>query len=496
VLSACGSPAPSAGPAATGTAPVTSGGTTKDIFAIGQSTPITNLNPNPWSAISQVWRRAIFDTLVTVDPQPQPSLATAWHVSADGTVYTFTIRSGVKFQNGKIFDSQSVVDNLKWAADPKNNVTGGAVLAQAAYEAPDSTTVTITFPRPAPQLLSTLAVIPMWDLTSDLNTAPVGTGSFAVSSFVPNTDLLLVRNDNYWDQQHLPKVRQFDIRNYADNATANLALAAGQIDVLASPPFRDVPILKKGGMSIQATTAPGSFMLRMNTASGPGANKYFRQALGAAIDRNSFVTVAGGGVSQPTCSVYPPGSSVYDASIESTCGFDPERAKSLLAQSGLTTPVSITLDTSDVRQPELAAFAPVLQQDAAKVGINIQINAMAPTLMAPRLLTGQYDIQTDWYPWGNLDPALLFITRTFAPDLTFEKFTDPNYTEMVLGAQALIDPATRLEAYKKLNQYMVDQAFVIPIATRPYLYAVRTDVVGFNMDPLGQVDATGVTVGR
>ena len=138
LLSACGgggastsTAAPTAGAAST-TRP---GGPRKDTFTMGQSTPITNLNPNPWNAGNQIWRRAIFDTLVTVDPQPQPSLATAWTVSPDGTTYTFTIRSGVKYQNGKEFDAQSVVDNLKWAADPQNNVTGGAVLAQASFEA-------------------------------------------------------------------------------------------------------------------------------------------------------------------------------------------------------------------------------------------------------------------------------------------------------------------------------------------------------------------------
>ena len=282
-----------------------------------------------------------------------------------------------------------------------------------------------------------------------------------------------MRNDNYWDKTRTPKVRQYDIRNYADNSAANAALASGQIDALSSPPFRDVPTLKKQGMTIAATTAPGNFMLRLNVTNGPLTNKLFRQALGAAIDRNSFVNIAGGGVSQPTCSIYPPGSSVYDAAVESTCGFDLERAKALLAKSGLQTPVSITLDTSDVRQPELAAFAPLLQQDLAKVGITAEINAIAPTLLGERVQTGVYQIQTDWYPWGNLDPALLFITRTYAPDLTLEKYTDPTYTEMVLKAQAEVDPSARLEAYRKLNAYMIDQAFVLPIASRPYIHAVR-----------------------
>src|SRR4030095_16124654 len=148
------------------------------------------------------------------------------------------------------------------------------------------------------------------------------------------------------------------------------------------------------------------------------------------------------------------------------------------AQSGVQTPVSITIDTSDVRQPELAAFMPVLQQDLAKLGVTLEINAIAPTLLGERVKTGVYQIQTDWYPWGNLDPGLLFITRTYAPDLTLAKIVDPAYTQAVLAAQAQVEPAARLDAYKKLNEYMIDQAFVLPIASRPYIHAVQPEVPG------------------
>ena len=63
-------------------------------------------------------------------------------------------------------------------------------------------------------------------------------------------------------------------------------------------------------------------------------------------------------------------------------------------------------------------------------------------------------------------------------------------------AQAQVEPAARLEAYKKLNAFMIDQAFVLPIASRPYIHAVRPEVTGFTMDPLGMVDAATVSVGN
>lgn len=80
------------------------------------------------------------------------------------------------------------------------------------------------------------------------------------------------------------------------------------------------------------------------------------------------------------------------------------------------------------------------------------------------------------------------------PDLTLENYKDPQYTQMVLAAQAEINPDARLEAYRKLNAYMIDQAFVLPIASRPFIYAVRPGVAGFKTDPLGMLDSSQVSI--
>lgn len=461
------------------------------VFTLGQSAPINNLIPHGFQQSNMTWDRAIYDALVTWDGSAKPNLASSWTVGPDGKSYTFTLHDGVKFWNGKAFDAEVVAENVKWASDPKNLVSGSAVLASAKVTVNSPTSITMAFPEATPQLLSLLAVIPMMDLTADLATKPNGTGPYKIESFVANSALTLTRNDSYWNADAKPKASGYTVKVFSDNSSAQAALASGQIQALAFPAFNQIEPLKAAGDKIVTTTAPGNFMLRLNSKSGPLADERVRQAISKAIDRSAFVKVGTAGQSQPTCSVYPPGTPAYDQSADANCSVDLQGAKQLLAQAGYPD-LTLTVETSTVRQPELAAYMPVLQQQLATIGVTLKISDVTATVMTNDLQSGNYQISTDWYPWGNADPALLFISRTWTPDLTFENFKDPTYTQMVLAAQGETDQAKRKALYLELNKYLQAQSFVVPIATRPYVYAVSPKVSGFAMDPLGMVVATSL----
>ncbi|MEC3853139.1 ABC transporter substrate-binding protein [Paenarthrobacter ureafaciens] len=463
------------------------------VFTLGQSAPINNLIPHNFQQSNMTWDRAIYDALVTFeDGKAKPNLAREWTVTPDGRSYTFTLRDNVKFADGKAFDAQVVADNIAWASDPKNIVSGSAVLKAAAVVVNSATSVTLTFPTATPQLLDLLAVVPMMDLTADLATKPNGTGPYKLDSFVPNSALTLTRNDDYWNAEAKPKASGYTVKVFSDNASAQAALSSGQIQALAFPAFNQISALKSAGNKIVSADAPGNFMLRVNVKAGPLADQKVRQALSKAIDRAAFVKVGTADQSQATCSAYPPGSGVYEPSADDNCKYDLEAAKQLLTEAGYSQ-LTLSVDTSSVRQPELAAYMPILQEQLASIGVTLKINDLTATVMSQNVTTSNYELSTDWYPWGNADPALLFISRTWTPDMTFQNFVDPAYTAMVSAAQGEMDPAKRKALYSDLNEYLMEQSFVIPIATRPYVYAVSPKASGFEMDPLGMVDATSLS---
>jgi len=466
-------------------------------FVVGQTAPINNLLPFPFQQPNATWDRALFDSLIYwSNGQPAPELANRWKVSGGGTTYDFNIRPGVKFSDGHGLDSNSVVQMLKWASVPSHLVTGAGLLATATITRTGPYSLRLVFPSPAPQLLSLLAVIPIVDLASPDIHAPAGTGPFLVKSFSPLSGLDLVRNPKYWSKKWFPKISEYSIKVFPDNTSLVAALHAGQIDAVAYPAFSQVPQLKKAGMTVVTSPQPpGNFMLRVNVTTGPLANVYVRQAFSMAFDRALFVKLESGGLSTATCSAYPPGSSVYTKAADAGCKFDLAAAKALLAKGGYPNGFSLTLNASSERQPELTAFAPIYKQDLAKIGVDLTIQDNTTNLWLTNSIQRNYGVSADWYPWAVFDPALLFVSLTWWPQPNIQGFESATYGALVPAAQAETNSAKRLALYRQLNTYLEQQEFVIPVATRPYVFALSPKVHGFSIDPFGMASLSSVVVG-
>jgi peptide/nickel transport system substrate-binding protein len=462
-------------------------------FVVGQTAPIEVLNPHGFNQSKMAWHRAVYDALTVMDPDPQPHLAESWEVNEDFSEYTFSIAQGVTFHDGSPLTADIVVENLEWASNPDNLVTGGALLATAEITAPDENTVVVSFPGPAPQLLATLAIIPIMDLSADLNTSPNGTGPYALKSFVANSVVTMERNEEYWNDDRQPQVQTYEVRVFSDNASAVASLSSGQIDAFAFPPFNQLGQLEDQGNRIVTQDAPGNFIIRLNTAVEPLDDVRVRQALSHAVDRQTFADLTDTDLIVPTCNIYPEASPAHLPEVDAACEQDLERAEDLLAEAGFADGLELEMDINAARWPELTAYAPVLQEQLATIGVDLKLNDITPTLAQQRILEGTYQTAVDWYPWGNLDPALLFVTRTFTPGLTLENYDEPEYAEMVQAAQVEADVDKRTQMYRELNQYMIDASFVIPVASRPYVYVTGEDVAEFEFDPFGMVDPTSAT---
>lgn len=454
-------------------------------FAMGISTPVNTLLPYPVFQGTMPWIHTMFDALVLwQDGKPTPQLAESLEMSPDNKTLTVKLRPGVTFHDGKPLIAQTIVDVMMWASDPANRVTGNAFLKTGTYTAVDDLTVKMEFPIPAPQITTVLAVLPIIDLSSDLVSKPNGTGPFKLAEFVPGTSITLERNDAYWDKDRMPQIGTLSFPMFPDNASLMAALQSGQINGLAFPDFRQLTNLESQGMQLVSETPPGSFMLRVNTSSGPLADKRVRQALSLTLNRPVFSQLMTGGKSTPTCSAFPPDSPVYTPEVDANCKQDLDAAKALLTEAGFGSGLNLGYIAGTVRQPELTGYVPIWQEDLGKIGVTLNIEDLSSSVITDRVNAGQYEITGDWYPWGVFDPAVFFIGPSFAPN-NLEKFTDEAYLKMLTDAQGETDAARRMEMYKDINRYLADQLFIIPIGTRPYIYAVRPEVTGFKLDPFG-----------
>jgi peptide/nickel transport system substrate-binding protein len=481
-ISACGG---SAGTKA-GTASASS-----STFVMGQTSAINNLIPEPLNLTVEPWERALFDTLITLNNsrQPVPSLAVSWDVNTAQTSYVLNLRQGVKFSNGEPLTAQVVANNLTWATKPVNDVFGGPVLKTATITVASPSSVKVTFPIPTPEFLYLLDGLPIMDISSSLaviggSDHPIGTGPFVLQSFVPGSSVTMTRNPGYWDKAAIPAVKTYEVRVFPDNVSMQTALTTGQIQGLAFPPLTELASLKKAGDVIASVAPTGSFALEVETKTGPLADEKVREALSLAIDRAAFAKDYTAGQSTPTCSIYPPDSEVYQPSVDASCKYDPQAAKALLAAAGQSN-LRFTIITDPPRYAEETAYLPILQNDLAAIGVKMTIDEEDNTLFAEDLLSGHYEVAVNFTAWGDLDPSAQFLSGAFAPALNTENFSSPTYTALVAHAQSVTSQAERLQLYRQLNEYMMQEAFVIPIATHPYIYAVNAQDRGFQLDPLG-----------
>jgi peptide/nickel transport system substrate-binding protein len=461
-------------------------------FSIGVSTPINQLIPFPPYQMTMPWIHSMTDALVAWrDGGPVPALAESWEMSDDQKTLTVKLRQGVTFHDGKPLVAQNVVDILRWASDPANRATGSAFLATGTFTAVDDATVKLEFPLASPQVITVLAVIPIVDLTSDLVSKPNGTGPFKVTEFIPSTSLTLERNDNYWDKEHIPEIGTLQFPMFPDNASLMAALQSGQINALGFPDFRQLSNLEAQGMQLVTDAAPGNFMIRVNTTDEALSDRRVREALSLSINREVFSQLMTGGKSTPTCSIFPPDSPVYTPESDEGCTQDLDAAKALLEEAGYGDGLTLGYMAGTVRQPELTGFVPIWQEDLAKIGVTLEIEDLASAVLTERTMAMDYDLTGDWYPWGVFDPAVFFIGPSFAPN-NLEGFREQAYLDMLDAAQSEVDQAKRLDMYKDLNRYMVEQRFIIPVATRPYFYAVRPEISGFKIDPFGMAIYTDI----
>lgn len=223
-----------------------------------------------WYVMDQV-----FDRLLRLDPetsQPGPSLAESYEVSEDGLTYTFRLRSGVKFSNGRELTS----DDVKWSFERITNpdvpaVAKGYFVALDSIETPDASTVVLKYTEPFAPLPLALcrletSILPKeavedsatWEVT------PTGSGPFIVQSNVKDQGVVLVRNDNYWEEglPHLAKV-EHRIIPQAETAIANIRTG----DIQATEvPAKDIETLSKSdGVNVEVLTSSLWPHLSVNT---------------------------------------------------------------------------------------------------------------------------------------------------------------------------------------------------------------------------------------
>ncbi|MBL8589834.1 MAG: polyamine ABC transporter substrate-binding protein, partial [Methylobacteriaceae bacterium] len=310
-------------------------------------------------------------------------LAESWEKNADGTVWTFKLRKGVKFHRdyGEM-TSEDVVFSIRRAADPKSSSFSGDYGALASVEAVDPYTVRITLKNPVPSLLGLVANYHGGNIVSkkaveklgeDFRLKPVGTGPFMVDEYKPKESVAFLAHSDYFRGK--PKIDKIVYRFIPADAARDLAFESGEIDVIYGRQDQKwVERFKaKSDVIVDVVRPTELAMLHINMSQKPLDNPKVREAIGYALDAGQVAAFMGNLVAVPGRSVVPIGYLGFDDSTKIPC-CDPNKAKQLLAEAGFGQ--GLTIKAVQTNLPSMLSVMQVVQAQMKKAGIDLQLDVV------------------------------------------------------------------------------------------------------------------------
>ena len=352
----------------------------KDSLVLGMALePTPGLDPTGGAAssIAEIVQYNVFETLTKInsDGSVSPLLAEKWEVSPDLKSYTFTLRKGVKFQNGEPFNALAVKFSFERAASEKStNKDKRTFTSMESVAAIDEHTVVILNKELDPDflfLMGQATAIIVEPKSVDANaTKPVGTGPYKLDVWNKGSSVVLSKWDGYRNAAAV-KIKKATFRFISDPAAQVAALLAGDIDVFPRVTPRSVPQFKNNAkFQVLVSGSRAKTILAINNKKKPLDDVRVRRAIAAAIDRKAVIEGAGDGYGAPIGSHYVPGAFGF----VDTTGINPfniEKAKALLAEAGIKTPLELSLK---LPPPAYARQGgEVIAAQLAKIGIIAKI---------------------------------------------------------------------------------------------------------------------------
>ncbi|QYM95738.1 ABC transporter substrate-binding protein [Dickeya ananatis] len=415
--------------------------------------------------------------------KPIPQLATSWSVSPDGKQYTFHLRQGVKWHDGKDFTSADVAFSILTVK--KYNSRGQGTFANVTeVKTPDPYTAIVELSQPAPYLISAFSaneapIVPkhLYDgtdiRTNPYNTAPVGTGPFIFKEWVRGSHIVYERNPNYWDQPK-PYVDRLVVKFIPDAATRLIAFETGGLDLGSeSPvPLNELDRVKKNPKLAIETGGygygPTQTRIEFNLDNPYLKNLKVRQAIAHSINRDVLRNVVWYGYAVNSPTPITPELAQFHDSAPSPYPFDLKKAEQLLDEAGFPRQADgIRFRLVHDYMPYGDGFkrvAEYLKSALAKVGIDVTIRSQDFATYVKRVYTDRDFAFTNHSISNLFDPTVgvqrLYWSQAFKPGVAFgngSHYANPDVDRLLEQAAVETDPAKRAEEFRAFQRIVAQE---------------------------------------
>ena len=345
----------------------------------------------------------------------------------DGKKYVFTLRKGIKFTDGEPVDASAFKYEIERILDPetKSPVAGfytnivGATDYQKnpkhgtlkGVKVLSPTKIEFDLVKPNATFLQTMAIPPASAVPReavekagpDFDNNPVGSGPFKVETFQRGSKLVLVKNNDYFDESTAAKSNEIDITIGLDPTTQIQRVEQGSADYAIDFPsshtqLKDNPQYKDYIIEQPINTV---WFIYMNMKQKPWTNPKVREAMQYAIDKDRIVQVLAGRA-YVTNQILPPKVPGYDESIGTSSPYDPDKAKALLEEAGY--PNGFSIEFWDQNEGDEPKVDQVIQQNLSDVGIEMDLHSVSFSEWIDRGTSGQTQTGILWWSQDYPDP--------------------------------------------------------------------------------------------
>jgi peptide/nickel transport system substrate-binding protein len=483
-------PQPAAGQQPPGTPGPQRGGS----LTIGIAADPDGLDPHKTVAAAtfQITRN-IYDTLVQTDAQSQlqPDLAEKWTAGPDGLTWTFTLRDGVKFHNGRTLTSDDVKFSFERLLSPQTaSPRAGDFANIKSITTPDPRTVVFELKQPQATFLSNLAygwaaIVPR-EAAATLRDQPVGTGPFKFVEWVKDGYVKLARFDDYF-MKGVPYLDQATFKVITDPVTRLAALRAAEIDVIPELPVQDTAAVRQDPeLKLIEVPFNGIQYIALNNKVAPFDNPKVRQALTYAIDRKAVIDTAQFGVGVPVGSHLAPVSDYY-VDLTGKYPYDPQRARQLLAEAGYPDGFETTMILPQPYDFHIRNGQVVADQ-LSKVGVRVKLETMEWGTWLKQVYNGRQFAMTAIGATGRLDPEPFMSVYTSASKENFRNYANPQYDRLADQARVATDSKQRHDLYAQMQTILADDAAALWLLAPMSSVTVRRPVQGWQVYPIDIYD--------
>ncbi len=424
---------------------------------------------------------AIGNCLTEIDHKGEviPELAESWKANADASIWTFHLRKGVTFHNGKSFTADDVIATFNYHRGEKTKSAGKALL-KAVTDIRKADKHTVVFELESgnadfPYIVSEyfFIIFPAKDGELDWQSG-VATGGYKLAEFEPGVRYAGERHAGYWKEgrAHFDRIELVPLH---DNTARTTALMTGKVDCIGSVDVSTVHLLKKKpGIEVNAVTGTQHFTLPMFTDVAPFNDVNVRLALKYAVKRKQLVDILLAGYGQVgNDSPITPANRYFNTEMEQR-DYDPEKARHYLKKAGLEK-LSVKLHVANAAFPKAIDAAVLFKESASKAGIDIQVvrepdDGYWSSVWLKKPFCACY--------WDGRPTEDLMFTTVYAAEAPWNDahWKNERFNELLFKARTELDSDKRRAMYWEMQEIVKDDGGTIIPVYAQYVFANRNTV--------------------